>query len=233
MKKPALILSCEHASSYIPEMLQEQLPPLPSASFAVCDLYAKALTESIAHTLKCDYILGNISRYVIDLNKNHPLEHGFSTWVQPLLSKAQKKIILEQFYLQYRQSIKTLIEQHIAAEKQVLHISIHSFNPQESNGLEHDAAIGILYDSKHHGEREVARIWHEILTKRTPYRVRLNYPRSGRHDNLTSYLRKHYCEENYLGLELECNALLLSDSQEYQQFSEDLSHSIFSLVEML
>jgi hypothetical protein len=99
--------------------------------------------------------------------------------------------------------------------------------------LEHHAAIGILYDSMHHGEKEVARIWNELLIKRTPYRVRLNYPRSGRRDNFTSSLRKQYTENDYLGLELECNAVLLENSKSYQEFTEDLTHSIYSLIEML
>ena len=148
MKKPALILSCEHASCYIPKNLEDLLPLPSPGSFALCDLYAAELTQSIAKTLKCDYLLGNISRFVVDLNKKHELDHCISAQLKPLLSSTQKQQLLEEYYFNYRQAIKALIEQHIQAQKQVLHLSIHSFNPKESNGLEHNAAMGILYDSK-------------------------------------------------------------------------------------
>ena len=106
--------------------------------------------------------------------------------------------------------LEAKIDQLIGKNQQVLHISVHSFCPKE-RGVEHNAAIGLLYDSHRSGEKEVVRIWHELLLKRTPYTVRLNYPRSGRGDNYTSYLRKHLNQEDYLGIELEVNALVLED----------------------
>lgn len=233
MKKTILVLSCEHASSFIPkELLSLGLQDSPH-SFKTCDPYAAELTQSIAKTLQCDYLLGEISRSILDLNKNHHQEHCFSLWSKTHLSEQNRQHLLDQHYFSFRTQFHKILDNHIQAGKQVLHLSIHTFNPQEITGVEHHAAIGILYDSLRHGEKEVARIWNELLCKRTPYRVRLNYPRSGKGDNFTSYLRKQYGEADYLGLELECNALLLENSTNYLAFTEDLCHSIFSLIEML
>jgi hypothetical protein len=232
VKKTILILSCEHASYYLPSSFHQHATQYPHQdpehAFEACDPFSGMLTESISKTLNCDYLLGDISRYLIDLNKNQ----GLSEWAKKHLSNSEQHELLRTHYDQYRQKFITLIEKHLQENRQVLHLSIHTFNPKEK-GVEHNAAVGILYDPSRHGEKEVARIWSELLLKRTPYRVRLNYPRSGKSDNFTSHLRKQYEEKDYLGLELECNAQLLKQTHTDNDFSEQLIHSIFSLMELL
>lgn len=234
MKQTILILSCEHASSHIPPAYHTILPPDPKFlhSFAALDIYAKELTETIAKELKCDYILGQISRYLMDLNKHHQHEDCFSSWAKAHLNPSQKEDLLQNYYHPYQQQLIEKIQNYLAQNLQVIHLSIHTLNPK-SNGREHNMAISILYDPNRHGEKEVARVWHELLIKRTPYRVRLNYPRTGRKDNLTSILRKQFEEKDYLGLELECNASLLEPENCFLAFSQELCHSIFSLIELL
>ena len=166
------------------------------------------------------------------INKNSSQEHCFSNWVKEHCNEQEKQLLLQKYYHQYRNSCQESIQTQIDKGFQVLHLSVHTFNPEE-NGITHNAAIGVLYDPARHAEKEVARIWNELLIKRTPYRVRLNYPRNGSHDNFTSHLRKRYDQCDYLGLELECNALMLEDPVIYQEFCENLVHSIYSLVELL
>lgn len=234
MKKTCLFLSCEHASDHVPDTLGSCFlePNLNSLGFEKFDPFSAQFTKTIASTLKCDYLLGQISRQVIDLNKNHQQEHCLSPFVRSNCSAQEKQQLLEQYYFPYRKSCQQSIENYIAQDFQVLHLSIHTFNPEE-NGQTHDAAIGLLYDSSRHAEKEVTRIWNELLTKRTPYIVKLNYPRTGARDNITSYLRKQYQETDYIGIELECNALLLEYPAIYQEFSDSLIHSIYSLIELL
>jgi predicted N-formylglutamate amidohydrolase len=234
MKKTCLFLTCEHASDFVPAELGSCfLDNHPdSLGFEKFDPFSAQLTKTIANTLKCDYLLGQISREVLDLNKNHQQEHCFSDFVRNHCGQQVKQRLLENYYFKYRQSCQQSISDLIAQDFQVLHLSIHTFNPQE-NGFNHEAAVGLLYDSSRHGEKEVVRIWNELLIKRTPYIVRLNYPRTGARDNLTSYLRKQYPESDYIGIELECNALLLEYPAVYSEFSETMIHSIYSLIELL
>lgn len=234
MKKTCLFLSCEHASDHVPEELGSCFLESGNSSlgFEKFDPFSAQLTKTIATNLKCDYLLGQVSRQALDLNKNHNQEHCFSPFVRENFSNQTKQLLLEKYYFSYRNDCQKIIQKLIDENFQVLHLSIHTFNPEE-NGLAHHAAIGLLYDPSRHGEKEVVRIWNELLTKRTPYIVRLNYPRSGARDNLTSYLRKQYAESDYIGLELECNALLLEYPTVYHEFSDTLIHSIYSLIELL
>ena len=233
MKKTILVLTCEHASQHIPLSLQAQLPDLQTLhSFELCDPYAEQLTLTIANTLKCDYQLGQVSRYLIDLNKNYQQDHCFSAWSMSHLNEEQRLSLLNDEYFKYRNKCQSMIQQHVEKGFQVMHISVHTFNPKEK-GITHNAAIGILYDPTRHGEKEVARIWSELLLKRTDFRVRLNYPRSGRFDNITSHMRKQFEQSDYIGLELECNSSILEKPSLYDDFCEQLIHSIDSLIEML
>ena len=231
MKKTVLVLSCEHASEYIPENIFDKMRSPPAFNtFQTFDPYAKELTKSIANTLKCDYFLGDISRFILDLNKKNA--YSFSKWSRQHFSEGDKHDLLEKYYQPYRQKLTQNIEMHIENGCQILHLSVHTFN-NESRYLDDNAAIGLLYNPNRHGEKEVARIWNELLIKRTPYRVRLNFPRSGRHNNLTSSLRKDYPESDYLGLEIEANISLLNDPVSYDEFCEALIHSIYTLIEMI
>lgn len=234
MKKTILIISCEHASDHIPQDYCKHLAADAHIlnSFAALDIYAKELTQEMVKEIKCDHIFGNISRFILDLNKNPHHDHCFSTWAQNHLSSVEKKELLNQYYHPYRQQLIDLIQNYIQKNLQIIHLSIHTFSPI-SKGQEHNAAIGILYDPHRHGEKEVARIWHELLIKRTPFRVRLNYPRTGKSDNLTSYLRKQFAEKDYLGLEIECNASLLEKESDFKEYSQELIHSMISLMELL
>jgi predicted N-formylglutamate amidohydrolase len=234
MKKTSLILSCEHASNQIPQHFEALIAKQSNADnpFAHFDPFAKELTIALATHMDCPYVLGNISRMAIDLNKNIAHEHCFKEKLRESLSETDKNILLKDYFYPYRQQLEAHIYQLIGQNQQVLHVSVHSFCPKE-RGVEHNAAIGLLYDSHRSGEKEVVRIWHELLLKRTPYTVRLNYPRSGRGDNYTSYLRKQLNQEDYLGIELEVNALVLEDNNSVDNVHEDLKISLFSLLEMI
>lgn len=237
MKETILILSCEHASNHLPNDWQYLFhgPTLSSDlndNFKCFDPYAKELSIYLAKNLHCDLRLGGISRLLLDLNKSEEKEHCFSADIIEKISEQEKKSLLECYYYPFRQDFSDLLKKHIQDNQQVLHLSIHTFNPVEK-GKRLNTAIGLLYDPKRHAEKEVARIFHEILIKRTPYKVRLNYPRAGKSDNHTSSIRKNLDETCYLGIELECNALLLHDKEQAALLYENLLVSIQSLLELL
>lgn len=228
MKKTIIILSCEHASKNIPSAFKDYPIPDENNAFAQHDPYALELTETISQFLKCEYFTGNISRHLIDLNK--PLNQGHCFTLA--LSPEEQHLLLEEYYHPYQNQIFNAIQKHIDDNTQVMHISIHTFNPEE-NGIAHNAAIGLLYDPHRHAEKEVIRIWNELFIKRTPYRVRLNYPRSGKSDNFASLCRKQWQEKDYLGLELECNVSLLSNKTLADELYNHINEVLYDLLEML
>lgn len=228
MKKTILILSCEHASQNTPNEFAHYPIPSTSTPFTTYDPFAMELTETLGQSLKCQTFIGNISRHLIDLNKPSTQGHCFNLQ----LTADEKKFLLERYYNPYHEQLFSAIQKHVEENAQVMHVSVHTFNPEE-NGIEHNAAIGLLYNPHRHAEKEVVRIWNELFMKRTPYRVRLNYPRSGKHDNLTSLCRKKWQENDYLGLELECNISLLSDPGLADELYHHLNEVLYDLIEML
>ena len=88
---------------------------------------------------------------------------------------------------------------------------MHSFTP-ELDGITRNAAIGLLYDPKRNAEKEIARIWHALLTNdSSDYNVRMNYPYRGTSDGFVSALRKKYAEQDYVGFEVENNQALVQE----------------------
>lgn len=232
MKETILILSCEHASQNIPDEWRALLGSQKDNRFAAFDPFSQELTIEIAKALDCEYLLGNISRLLLDLNKSINHDHCFPEYIRHDLTESQKELLIHQYFNNYRDTFESLIQKHIPKNHQVLHLSIHTFNPIEK-GVEHNAAIGLLYDPSRHAEKEVVRVLNELFIKRTPYTVRLNYPRTGKSDNFTSSLRKIYDESNYLGIELECNAFLLEDELQSKEFYENIITCLRSLLELL
>ena len=101
-------------------------------------------------------------------------------------------------------------------------------------GITRNAGIGLLYDPKRHGEKEVAREWAGLLNQQTPtYRVRMNYPYSGSSDGFTTTLRKQHPEKDYLGIELEINQTLVKDEESLNAVISALSQSLKELLQLL
>lgn len=234
MKPTILVLSCEHGGNDIPQAYQSLFADqqvLLNTHHGL-DIGALEIAEHLQQTLQCGYEKNTISRLIIDCNRslNHP--QCFSK-ITKTLSSAQKQIIIDSYYQPYRRRLETRFEDCIQQGYQVLHLSIHSF-PPESDALTHNAAIGLLYDSTRHGEKEVARIWHELLIKKTPtYRVRMNYPHQGTSDGFTSFLRKKHGEKNYLGIEVHINQIVVQDPETFPHVKHTLAFTLADLMQIL
>ena len=232
MKKTTLLLSCEHASREIPKKWATIFQDKPvQPDYLHYDLHAKELTERLAKTFGCDYLLGNVSRQLVDLNKTDHQEHCLGDTVRAL-SEPEKEKILKDYFYQYRHQFETFIDNILTKNQQVLHVSVHSFNPNRP-GFENNAALGLLYDPNRHGEKEVVRIWHELLVQKTAYKVRLNYPRVVRGGTYLSCLRKKLNEFDYLGIQLECNDVLLANQESAKVLEDALIETLTTLIEVL
>ena len=234
MKPTILFLSCEHAVDTVPEAylhLFQHYKPLLKTHRAI-DFGALEIAMSLNQTLACEYVTATVTRLLIDCNRSLTSPNCFSEVTSDLPDEIKKQLI-EHYYLPYRTRCETLIKAHIDRGHQVLHISVHSFTPS-FNGTTRNAGICLLYDPKRHGEKEVARLWHGLLSHETPaYRIRMNYPYRGTSDGFTSALRKQYSEKDYLGFELEMNQALLSDKKSLDTVADFLSRSIKELLLLL
>ncbi|MEI6535990.1 MAG: hypothetical protein WCN98_11655, partial [Verrucomicrobiaceae bacterium] len=83
-------------SQHPPENIFDKMRSPPAFNtFQTFDPYAKELTKSIANTLKCDYFLGDISRFILDLNKKNA--YSFSKWSRQHFSEQDKHDLLEKY----------------------------------------------------------------------------------------------------------------------------------------
>lgn len=230
MKPTVLLITCEHAVNEIPpdylDLFSEQLAILSSSK--AYDIGAQRVARQLSERLTCDYNETRVSKLLIDCSASLTKLRCFSEQSKQLAS-AERKSLLTNYYYPYRQQTQSLIEQHIQQGQQVLHLGIHSFSADNPN-----AQIGLLYDSKRHGEREVSRILCRLLQQQNPEcQVRFNYPFAGSHDNFLAILRKQYSEHDLLNIDLEINQTLLVNDKSSNQMIDLLEVSLRDLIQLL
>ncbi|HSQ41707.1 MAG TPA: N-formylglutamate amidohydrolase [Fibrobacteraceae bacterium] len=202
-----ILLTCEHASNRIPpqfrSLFQHDKPILESHRGWDPGAY-KVCTE-MARRLGLQASCGEWSRLVIDLNRSESNPHLFSRWSNTL-SPEEKEGLIRFVHRPFRQQVANQVQQHLAAGKTVLHLSIHSFTPVLDGDVRNND-VGLLYDPHRVAERQLAVQWERNL-KETPIRVRRNYPYRGISDGHVTELRRKY-QQRYLGFEIEMNQAYL------------------------
>lgn len=233
MKPTILFLSCEHATNVVPPDFRHVFHQQESLleTHRAIDLGTEAIIRQLSQTFGCEYVTASVTRLLIDCNRSLSHATCFSEFSKSL-SAAEKQQLIDKYYLPYRQKTEDMIKNHIEKGHQVLHLSIHSFTPI-LNGIARNTGIGLLYDPKHHGEKEVARQLHGLLSQQTDYRIRLNYPYRGNADGFTTYLRKRYPQTDYLGIELEVNQALVEDKASLESVTQAIANSLSELLQLL
>lgn len=162
------------------------------------------------------------TRLLVELNRSigHPkLFSEFSS----MLPEKDRQRLLRQHYLPYREEVEQMVQDFVSAGRQVLHLSVHTFTPV-LDGEERQADIGLLYDPKRKQERAFSREWKAALLRQDKkLLVRFNYPYLGIADGLTSYMRRKFTADQYVGIELEVN-------QKYQEHHPERWHQLKQLL---
>jgi len=231
MKKIAVVLSCEHAVDTIPAEYQQAFKPFASllATHRGIDFGALDIAKCLQQRLSCPLIRAQSSRLLIDCNRSLHNPDCFSEATKPF-SEADKQLIINQFYLPFRQEVTRQIQALLAQNNRVLHLSIHSFTPI-MNSVERNADIGFLYDPKRSLEQDIARQWKANIKEITPnIRVRMNYPYLGISDGFTSFLRKKFPVSDYQGIEVESNQRLTQDASILDALKLLLTDSLNKIV---
>lgn len=234
MKKTVLILSCTHAVNTVPEELSDifthhrRILESPRA----IDIGCLELAQQLSQHLGCSYTSSSVTHLLVDCNRDTHNDRCFSRFTRNVAEDLKTQLI-EQYYLPFHQLTNQLIQDRISAGEQVLHVSLRTFKPI-FHGLYRNAAIGLLYDSHKHAEKEVARIWRGLILQQTPtYRVRMNYPYAGVKFNLQKTLRQHYAEADYLGLQLTVNQALLKKLDSRYDMTRVIHTSLSELLQLL
>ena len=220
-----LLLTCEHGGNQIPDkyagIFESKAAQL--ATHEGYDIGALDLFNTLA-PLADKTFYSETSRLLVELNRslNHP--KLFSDVTRELDEKA-KTAILKAYYHPYREEVEHLIHDFVMADRQVLHVSVHSFTP-ELNGELREADLGFLYDPKRKTEQAISRHWkQELQSQHKDLLVRFNYPYLGIADGFPTYLRRKFNADQYIGIELEVNQKFpLGNGDEW----EKVKHSLYT-----
>jgi predicted N-formylglutamate amidohydrolase len=210
-----LIISCEHASNRLPARYGDLgLSRDTLETHVAWDPGARRVARYCARRLAGCYHEGRYSRLLIDLNRsphNPKLiptkSFGVSIPGNIGLTSVERHHRLRHYYLPYRDAVLRDIRRGLTRREICAHVSVHSFTPRLGRRTRR-ADIGVLYDPARVPERELALGLVDALSVQG-LRVRRNYPYRGTSDGLTTYCRRIFPEDTYLGIELEINQKLL------------------------
>lgn len=223
----SLILSSEHGVNNIPNKYANLFTPYQDLleTHRGIDIGSLDLAIYLHQHLPADFVQAQVSRLLIDCNRSLKHPQCFSE-ISITLPNSEKKAIMETYYLSYRNKIKQLIEETIAQDQIILHLSIHSFTPIWQDAIR-TTDIGLLYDPRRRLEKYIAKqLQNNIKAKNSPFRIRMNYPYKGISDGFTTTLRKIIPEDKYIGLEIEMNQAIVLDAEKFALLKDVLLEAV-------
>lgn len=200
------VVTCEHAGNRIPPAYRRYFRGWEGLlrSHRGYDGGALVMARELAAASDAPLLLSTTSRLLIDLNRSvgHPRLYSEATREAPADVRRE---ILRRYYLPHRSRTEAQIAAAVGRGLRVIHVASHTFTP-ELHGEVRNADIGLLYDPLRSREQALCRSWQAAIVARAPeLKVRRNYPYTGHSDGFTTYLRRCFPGDAYLGIELEIN----------------------------
>ena len=221
------IISCEHSSNEVPEKykhLFEQDVEILNTHRG-WDPGASVLATILSEKLDAPLFSYPWTRLLIEPNRSlghHQLYSKFSA------AYPHKKELINQFYTPYRDNVEKEISKILNKRHQAVHLSVHTFTPILDNNVR-EFDIGLLYDPKRESEKQFSKVLRKSLKEE--FRVKMNQPYKGSADGFTTYLRKRFNGDCYLGIELEVNqALYFDDKIKWKNVCDSIAMSIKSAI---
>jgi len=210
------VITCEHAGNRIPiafaYLFQDAKGNINSHKG--WDIGALFWAERLAKHLGTDLFSYEYTRLLIEVNRSEHSDQLYSKYSAEL-PDSTKKYLLETYYRPYRRKVRQHIEHLLDWDKNVLHVSVHSFSPIW-DGKERAVEIGLLFDEEREEEAAFCQIWKERLNELHPdLKIRFNEPYLGKDDGFCTRLRGKFPVENYFGIELEVNQKFVVSDQEW------------------
>jgi len=230
LPRTTLVLTCEHGGNRIPRpyahLFQGEDELLES--HRGWDPGALTLARLLARELDRPLLAVTWSRLFVEANRAPSNPRIWSRFTGAL-PRAERERILEEWWWPHRRAVEEAVSAGTADGGRVLHVAVHSFTP-ELDGQVRNADVTFLYDSRRKGEADICRRWAEILGRLGPeLRIRYNYPYRGNTDGLTTWLRRRFPQERYLGIELEFNQALVG-GKGWRPFQNRIAESLRELA---
>lgn len=220
MPSPYLLIA-DHASNHVPDDIDLGIAPELLHTHIAIDLGTADLGQALCSALGCPGIFADVSRLVIDLNRE-PDSPGLVPTCSdghaiPGNADADIAARLARFHVPYHERIAAMI----VGQQPALILSLHSFTPHLATrpAEARPWPIGILYNQDDRAARPAI-----AALRGLGLDVGDNQPYSGRDLNAT--MNRH-AEANgiaYLGIEVRQD--LLATAADIAQWAERLAHVI-------
>ena len=223
------VVTCEHAGNTVPlnyahlfhgkeDILQ---------SHRGWDPGAVEVASALSNELSALFFICETTRLLVEPNRSLHSDSLFSEYSQGL-TDTEKDHLLQTYYYPHRTTVEELIRN---SEDPVLHISIHTFTPVW-NGLERIVDVGLLFDPVRKNETKFCGDYRTKLNKSLPsINIEFNEPYKGIDDGFTTYLRRQFHDDQYLGIEIEINQKF-AGTENLKEITEALSQSVRSLCKL-
>ncbi len=226
----AYVLSCEHASFYIPEHLSQLgLDPKIIRRHIGWDIGAANVTNELSSSLDAISVHSNVSRLVIDCNRHpdHPTsipEISDNTVIPGNMdiSKDDRADRLKNYFQPYhdalRQTLNGALHRH--PNRAPALVSIHSFTPS-MGGFNRPWHIGILWDR----DQRLAQLLVSTLGTNTDLVIGENEPYSG-HDMAGHSIRYHAQNRGIPNVLIEVRQDLISTPKGVKTWAKQLHDAL-------
>ncbi|MEZ4319979.1 MAG: N-formylglutamate amidohydrolase [Myxococcota bacterium] len=210
--RPAVVLTCEHASPEAPP--GSGLDALVCRSHVGWDAGALGIAQDLAESLGTDVLAGTWTRLWVDLNRSADAPgvipertFGVDVPANTGLSDAARAARLAADWAPFRAEARRRLDAGISAVGRAVHLSVHTFSP-DLDPASRTYEVGVLFDPARPAEAALAgRICERLRSAGLD--ARANEPYLGVDDGHTTALRGSLDDSVYAGLELELNQRFL------------------------
>ncbi len=153
-----ILLIADHASNRVPDDIDLGIAPGLLSQHIAIDIGVAALGRALCAALHCPGILGNVSRLVVDLNREEDAPHIIPTASDGhsipgnSISEEARRARIARYWRPYHDRVA----QQITAQRPRLLISLHSFTPQLETRPEEARPweVGVLYNEDDRAARQ-------------------------------------------------------------------------------
>lgn len=220
-----IVLVCEHASRFIPPVLNNLgLDEAGRTSHAAWDIGAENLARRLSKNLDAPLVISNISRLVYDCNRSPESLDAIPVRSEIIeipgnqnLDEKQRKARIEEVYNPFREQLSTTLNNQSDPDPAL--ITIHSFTPVYF-GRQRQVELGLLHDA----DERLARAMLNLAPECTRLMTELNEP-YGQADGVTHTLKKAL-PRGLLNVMIEVRNDLLADDQHALRIASELAQMI-------
>lgn len=230
-----VVLICEHASKTMPKALGTLgLDEAVLESHIAWDIGAQRVAEILSESLDAALVSQRFSRLAYDCNRppESPGAYPERSEIYDVpgntgLSASDKAGRADALYHPFHQAIDALIDARLAAGRNVVLVTVHSFTPVYF-GKARDGHLGILHDD----DSRLADAMLDAAASMKLEQVSRNYP-YGPEDGVTHTLKRHGLTRQIANVMLEIRNDLISDEAGQRHWAGLIAELLAASLERL